>query len=98
MTKDELITALNNDNDFGDFHRVVNPLHPCPDICAMLLLHKLVPRPRGAYAIAWAVTGHIHFNVDLDKLASVITEDEVRTLAFCGVTYQRNSDGLEMGV
>lgn len=87
MTKDEFITKLNNHNDFADFDKIAKPLHPSPDICAMLLLHKLAPLPHGTDAIDWANQETVCINVDIEKLVEVVTDADVEILARCGLMF-----------
>ena len=95
MTTDDLSEIFELENDeFIKFERVENPLHPRPDICAFLLLDKLVPDTQDIVC----ATSHdeIHLSVDPEELAKVITRADIITLVRCGVMY--SGDGLSMFV
>lgn len=78
-----------HNREFLKFENITNPLHPTTDICAFLLLHKLVPSDRDMVSCA----GHdeIWLRTDLDKLAEVATEEDILTLVRCGVRLDDNS-------
>lgn len=77
------------------FDRVVNPMHPRPDICAFLLLDRLVPEP-GQDMVSAAEHDVIYPHTNVNALAKVITEDDVITLRRCGVRYDSEFDCLAM--
>lgn len=81
-------------DDYIKFKRVANPLHHRPDICAFLLLDKLVPG--NGDMVAAAEHDEIYLDTDCDKLAEVATEDDILTLVRCGVRYDRETSGLAM--
>lgn len=82
------------DDDYGKFDDVTDKLHNRPDLCAMLILDKLIPGNRDmVYASSHDV---IYLDVDLDELAKVATESDIRNLSRCGV--RGDSDSLSMFV
>lgn len=82
-------------DDYLKFGRVENKLHERPDICAFLLLDKLLPDPCKDIVSA-ADHDQIYLGVDIEKLAGVATEDDIITLIRCGVLYESDTDSLYM--
>lgn len=71
--------------DYGKFDRVQKPLHSRPDLCAFLLLDRLVP---GEGDIVTAAEHDEFFlATNCDELAKVATEDDILTLVRCGVSF-----------
>jgi len=85
------------DDDYIKFEQVVSPLHVRPDLCAFLLLDKLVPRP-GRKMVAGAEHDEIYLDTDCDALAEVATEEDILTLTRCGVRYDSEVDSLALFV
>ena len=85
------------EDEYIKFERVENKLHPRPDVCAFLLLDKLVP-PKGRNMVCSAEHDEVFLDVDCDKLAEVATEDDVLALTRCGVLYDHEFDSLAMFV
>lgn len=85
-------------DDFLKFDRIPSErrLHARPDLCAFLLLDRLVPGSTDM--IACAEHDEIWLEVDVEKLAAVATEDELLTLVRCGVRYDGDVDSLAMFV
>lgn len=75
-----------HNDEFIKFDRVKEPLHTRPDICAFLLLDKLVPNP-ASDIVGGAEHDVIYLNTDCDALAAAATEDDIVTLVRCGVMY-----------
>lgn len=87
--------AASEAGEYIKFERVEDKLHPRPDLCAFLLLHKLAPgEGEGRDMICAAEHDVIYLDVDLEELAANATEADIVTLVRCGVRY--GSDGLEM--
>ena len=61
-----------------------------------LLLHKL--QPSDDDIIGGANHDEIYLSIDLEKLAAVISEEQIIDLLRCGVQYDRQIDGLMMFV
>jgi len=83
------------EDDYLKFERVENKLHPRPDICAFLLLDKLLPQ-EGQDLITAAQHDIYYLDIDCEKLAEVATELDIMTLARCGVHYDNETDSLAM--
>jgi hypothetical protein len=73
------------DNDFLEFELVENKLHPRADLCAFLLLDKLIPGT--ADMVSAGEHDEIWLDTDCDKLAEIATEADILTLVRCGVRY-----------
>jgi hypothetical protein len=81
-------------DDFGGFDYVTDKLSNRPDLCAMLLLDKLLPG--NCDIIGNAEHDIIYFDIDIDLLGKVATVLDIQTLSRCGVMC--DSDGLSMFV
>lgn len=88
-------TFKKHDADYLRFERVENKLHSRPDICAFLLLDKLLPND-GRDMVCAAEHDEIFLDADCDKLAEVATEEDILTLTRCGVRYDSDTDSLAM--
>lgn len=75
------------DYEWLHFDSVKEKLHPRPDICAFLLLDKLVPNPNRDM-ISSAEHDEIFLDTDCDELAAAATEEDIITLIRCGVLYE----------
>jgi hypothetical protein len=97
MTSDELTRLWEQHNDeFLKFERVVGA--PCKraDLCAFILLDKLVP---GTFDIVSAAEhDEIWLEIDVEKLAAVASEEDVVYLIRCGVRYNERNDSFAMFV
>ena len=82
--------------EHNTFDRIENPPTARPDLCAFLLLDRLVPG--GGDIVSAAEHDEIYLATDCDKLASVATESDILTLVRCGVRYSNEFDCLRMGV
>ena len=86
-----LFEKFNDDDsyEFLEFERVVEPLAKRPDLCAFILLDRLVPGTGDIVSAA----GHdkIFLSVDVDELAAVATEADILTLVRCGVILDEGS-------
>lgn len=97
MTVEELAEKLNDlEDEYGQFERIPAPRHPRPDICAFLMLADLVPG-EGEMLDA-AHNDQIYLSVDCGELARVITDEDILTLARCGVSYDDEAGSLVMCV
>lgn len=85
-------------DDYIKFDLVKDKLHRLPDVCAFILLDKLVPSEKDMDMVSAAEHDVIYLNTDCDKLAEVATEDNILTLTRCGVFYDSDVDSLSMFV
>jgi hypothetical protein len=83
------------ENEYLKFERVEKKLHSRPDLCAFLLLDKLLPND-GRDMVCAAEHDEIYLDADCEKLAEVATEDDILTLTRCGVHYDSDTDSLAM--
>lgn len=84
MTVEELETIFEDNHDqFLLFAYVVNPMHLRPDLCAFLMLDKLVPGCLDM--VAGADHDEIYLEVSTEKLAAVASKDQLIDLIRCGV-------------
>lgn len=90
---EETFERLND--DYLKFERVENKLHSRPDLCAFLLLDKLIPNA-GRGMVCAAEHDEIFLDADCEKLAEVATEEDILTLTRCGVHYDSETDSLAM--
>lgn len=94
----DLNEAFERHNDeFLKFELVENKLHSRPDLCAFLLLDKLIPSDSRDMVCA-AEHDQIFLDTDCGKLAEMATEDDIITLTRCGVFYEDDTDSLAMFV
>jgi hypothetical protein len=83
-------------DDFLKFERITDPPSQRRDLCAFLLLDKLLPGDRDI--VACAEHDQIWLNVDIDELAKVASKDDVVYLLRCGVWYDGDVESLSMFV
>lgn len=83
-------------NEFLVFERIENPPHRRPDLCAFLLLDRLVPGTTDM--VSSAEHDEIWLDTDCDELAAVATEDDILFLVRCGVRYDDDIESLAMFV
>ena len=86
-----------HEDEYLMFDRVENKLHQRPDICAFLLLDKLLPN-RGMDIVCAAGHDEIFLDADIEKLCNIATESDILTLIRCGVRYCEDTDSLAMFV
>lgn len=79
----------NGECEFLKFERVIEPLSKRPDLCAFLLLDRLVPDTRDI--VSAAEHDEIFLNVDVNELALVATDGDILTLVRCGVMFNDGS-------
>jgi hypothetical protein len=102
MTKDEMAEIF-SEYDSGIFvfrDLVENKLSNRPDLHAFLLLDSLDPGPdkNGHFVDVVAAAEHDEFylSFDEDKVAAVITKEQVIELRRCGVMYSNDGMGFHM--
>ena len=84
------------DDEYRNFDKVENALSARADLCALLLLDKLLPSDINI--IDFAGGDEIAFDVDCKKLAKVSTSQDILTLVRCGVRYDDDTGKLAMFV
>ena len=95
MTLEDLHEAFDaQDGEYLKFDRIESPRHPCPDVCAFLMLYDLVPIKDDMVSAAAHDT--IFLATDLEALAAKVTPDDIRDLTRCGVMLDKSLDCLFM--
>lgn len=95
MTLEERFEKFNN--DYLKFEKIESPLHRRPDLCAFLLLDSLSnASTAGKDIISAAEHSIIYLAVDMEDLASRITDAQIHDLTRCGVSYDSENDCLMM--
>ena len=90
-------TFTKYEDEYLKFDRVEKKYSSRPDICAFILLDKLVPS-NGHDMISAAEHDEIFLNTDCEKLAEVATEEDILMLKRCGVNYSGDFECLSMFV
>lgn len=88
-------TFEKHSGNYMNFDAVEKKLHSRPDLCAFLLLDKLLPNA-GRDMVCAAEHDEIFLDADCEKLAEVATEEDILTLTRCGVRYDSDTDSLAM--
>lgn len=98
MTVEEMVTILANcsDDEYGEFERVKQKWSQRPDMHAFLLLNMLVPGTEDI--IECAQNDEIWLAVDPEKLAAVVTREQLIDLVRCGVRWDGSCDSFAMFV
>jgi hypothetical protein len=99
MTIDEMKQAFENADEVNlKFEALEHRPSAYRDVCAFLLLEKLVTETRPYKFIAHAEHDVVYLCTDCAKLAEVITQDDAIYLNACGVRYDDGEDSLMMFV
>ena len=98
MTTNQAMRLLqkHEEAELCKFDRIKDKMSSRQDLHAFLLLHKL--QPSDDDIIGGANHDEIYLSIDLEKLAAVISEEQIIDLLRCGVQYDRQIDGLMMFV
>ena len=95
MTTKQLVKLFEKyHDDFLKFEDFKNPYCKRPDLCAFLLLDKLVPGESDI--VSAAEHDEIYLDVDMKALAKAATEEDIQGLVRCGVRYSDEYDCLVM--
>lgn len=96
MTLDEMDTLLNRNDgeEFLKFDRVENPRHPCPDVCAFLLLNERAPLGPDTDMVSSAHHDKYYLATDPATFAANASEADVITLARCGILYESDVESF----
>jgi len=98
MTREELVALFekHSDDEYIEFTRLPKDLRVSSrkDLCGFILLDKLVP---GKFEIvSSAEHDKIWLGVEIDDLAGVATEEDVKNLLRCGVRMDSSVESLAM--
>jgi hypothetical protein len=85
-----------HEDEYGNFDCIEIKLSSRPDLHAFILLNQLQPHNRDM--VSAAEHDEIFLDIDIDELMTVITDDQVRDLARCGIRYDAGLDCLAMFV
>lgn len=98
MKKLELVDyiddLLENSDEAQKFERIVDKFSNRADLHAFILLDKLLPNNHNI--IGSARHKEIFIDIDMKKLAAVITKEQVVDLIRCGVSYDSHYGCLYM--
>lgn len=83
-----------HNDEYIKFENIKGP--PCrrPDLCAFLLLDKLVPGERDI--VSASKHDEIYLGISTEELAKVATSEDILYLTRCGVRYDSDTDSLAM--
>ena len=100
MTTEELILLfeqIGEERDIFEFDKIKDAPSKRRDLCALMLLDRLVPWSDGGNKIVSAAEhDQVWIDVDLAKLAKVITPEDVTYLCRCGVFVEEENESLSM--
>ncbi len=88
-----------HDGEYLKFDRIANPLNPRPDMHAFLLLDTILP-PNPCWdgnfrdMVDAAKHDKIYLSIDCGELEKIVTEEQVRDLARCGIGYDEETNSL----
>jgi hypothetical protein len=84
------------DDEFNKFERIVDPPSNRPDLCAFLLLDRIMPGKKDI--VSAAEHDEIWLEIDVETFAETATEEDVLTLIRCGVMHDKEFDCFSMFV
>lgn len=92
-----------DEKDYGEFTLIQDPPSKRHDLCAFLLLDKLVPESAYGDGLATeilAASGHDEswLDVNMDCLRERITAADILYLVRCGIRYDEENDSLALFV
>lgn len=106
MTLEELQSMFDDESENGDgsmkeFLKFENipkerKMHECPDICAFMILDRLVPCKRELDMVSAAEHDIIFLRPEASEVADVADRETILDLIRCGVIYDTEIDSLAM--
>lgn len=82
------------EDESGKFELIENPLHPSRDIHAFLLLASIIGLDKGCI-VAGAEHDEIYLETgNIEEFEATVTDEQIRNLARCGITYTEGDDYL----
>ena len=84
------------DDEFLDFSKVKSPVSTRPDLCAFLILDTLCSSHQDI--IAGAEHDEIYLGIDCEALQTKITDEQIRDLVRCGVSFNEALDSLVLHI
>jgi len=85
---------LKFEDEYHKFDLIENKPSKRPDLCAFLLLDKIIPG--NSDIVGAAEHDEIYLGVDCEVLSEIATEDDILYLVRCGVIYNEEYDSLSM--
>ena len=82
------------EDDYPDFKKVAKPLSQRADLHAFMLLDKI--QPSGGDMISSSEHDEFYLSIDCDKLAEVISDEQIQELVCCGIRFDGEYDCLCM--
>ena len=82
------------DDDYLKFDKVRTKFSNRPDLCAFILLEKMIPG--NSDIISASEHDEFYLDIDCAELANIATEDDIHDLVCCGVRYDAELDSLAM--
>jgi hypothetical protein len=96
MTVTELVGAFDRQWSSRNFNEVQHKLSPSREVCALLILQRFMPAGQ-SYIFSternYEGETELCLNLDFEKMAEQITEDEIEFLRICGVSTASNWTG-----
>lgn len=98
MKIEDMIALMSDDDceEYLRFERIKKPLHRRPDLCAFLMLDRLVPGKTDM--VSCAEHDEIWLSVEPESLAKVATKEQIIDLVRCGLRYSEDTETLCMFV
>ena len=84
------------DEEYARFDRIETKTTQRPDLLALILLDRLLPRCGEEDIICAAEHDQIWLDVDVERLNEIIADEDLRTLVRCGVRYDEQNDALSL--
>lgn len=82
------------EEEYIKFDRIDNPPSKRPDICAFLLIEKLLPG--NGNMISASEHDEIYLDIDCEEFEKIATKEDIVYLARCGVHYDEDMESLTM--
>ncbi len=85
-------------NEYHKFEKIKFPICNRPDLCAFILLDKLLPNTKDKTTDMINSVEHdkLYLDIDCEKLAEIISENDIIYLIRCGIIYDEQYQCLEM--
>lgn len=83
-----------HEDEYIKFEKVKDKLNNRPDLCAFILLDNLIPGDDDI--ISASEHDEFYLDIDCDKLAEIISEEDIITLIRCGIRYHSEYNCLYM--
>lgn len=96
MTLEEFESLFEKHNsEYIKFGKIENPIGNRPDLCALMMLNSYFPNDCSDM-ISNCEHDCFYLDIDCEKLAKLISEDDIITLIRCGVIFDEAHICLKM--